>query len=181
MKKIIISFVVVSVFVIFVVYLRANSTASQVANSAVTAMPNTTTSASSENASPLAGSSTTSAPAPTAAPKPKPKPSPAPAPAPPAPKGQYKDGSYTGPVTDAFYGPYQVRAVISGGRLADVIILQQPSDRRTSVEINSQAGPILQSEAIAAQSAQIDVVSGASQSSGAFVESLAAALAQAKN
>lgn len=94
--------------------------------------------------------------------------------------GSYKDGSYIGSVQDAFYGNIQVRAVISGGKITDVIFLQFPNDNRTSQYINSQADPMLKQEAIQAQSAQINGVSGASASSQAFQASLADALSQAK-
>ena len=89
-------------------------------------------------------------------------------------------GSYTGSVQDAFYGNIQVRAVISGGKITDVLFLQFPNDNRTSQYINSQADPMLKQEAIQAQSAQINGVSGASASSQAFQASLADALSQAK-
>lgn len=95
--------------------------------------------------------------------------------------GQYKNGTYTGSVADAYYGNIQVQAVISGGRLSDVIFLQYPSDRNRSIAINTQAMPYLKSEAIQAQSANVDIISGASDSSSAFVQSLGDALAQAVN
>ena len=98
-----------------------------------------------------------------------------------AARGKYKDGTYTGSVADAFYGNIQVQAVISGGRLTDVIFLQAPNDRGTSIAINAQADPLLKQEAIQAQSAQVSGVSGASASSGAFVQSLGDALQQALN
>lgn len=112
-----------------------------------------------------------------------PKPTATPAPATPTPKPRtgMKDGTFTGSVEDAFYGNIQVQAVISGGRLVDVLFVQYPSDNRTSISINAQALPILKSEAIAAQSANIDMVSGASDSSPAFARSLSNALSQAKN
>lgn len=94
--------------------------------------------------------------------------------------GQYKDGSYTGKVADAFYGNIQVQAVIKNGRIVDVIFLQAPNDNGTSVSINSQADPMLTQEAIQAQSANVDIISGASASSQAFQVSLADALSQAK-
>ncbi len=94
--------------------------------------------------------------------------------------GKYKNGTYTGSVADAFYGNLQVQAVISGGRITDVIFLQYPNDNSTSQYVNSQADPMLKQEAIQAQSAQVDIISGASASSGAFQQSLADALAQAK-
>lgn len=98
----------------------------------------------------------------------------------PKPKGQYKDGSYTGPVVDAYYGNVQVQAVISGGRLVAVKFLDYPHDRSNSVLINSNATPALSQEAVSAQSANVDAVSGASFTSAAFKSSLAAALSQAK-
>lgn len=99
----------------------------------------------------------------------------------PVASGRYKDGSYTGSVTDAFYGYLQVRAVISGGKLTDVTFLRYPDDRGESIRINEQAIPYLKEEAIAAQSAKVDIVSGATDSSEAFVQSLQSALDQAKS
>jgi uncharacterized protein with FMN-binding domain len=98
----------------------------------------------------------------------------------PTPSGIYKNGTFTGSVQDAFYGNMQVQAVITNGKLSDVIFLQYPNENRTSQYINSQALPILKQEAISAQSANIDMVSGASASSPAFKASLSDALAQAK-
>ena len=91
----------------------------------------------------------------------------------------YTDGSYTGPVADAYYGGVQVQAIVQGGRLAGINVLQYPSDRRTSVVINRQALPILRDEVISAQSANVDIVSGATLTSEAFHQSLGGALRQA--
>lgn len=96
-----------------------------------------------------------------------------------ASSGQYADGTYTGTAADAYYGYIQVKAVISGGKLTDVVFLQSPSDRSTSRYINQQAMPELKAEAIRAQSANVSGVSGASDSSAAFKESLASALSKA--
>ena len=98
----------------------------------------------------------------------------------PVPTGQYKDGSYTGSVTDAYYGNVQVQAKISGGKITDVSFLAYPNDHSDSVMINQQAIPYLKQEAIQAQSAKVQVVSGATFTSEAFVQSLTAALSQAK-
>jgi uncharacterized protein with FMN-binding domain len=102
------------------------------------------------------------------------------APTPAAAKGQYTDGTYTGTAANAYYGNIQVAATISGGKLTNVTFLQYPNDRSTSRFINQQAMPQLKAEAIQAQSANVDGVSGASDSSGAFKESLASALSQAQ-
>jgi uncharacterized protein with FMN-binding domain len=98
----------------------------------------------------------------------------------PATIAAYKDGSYTGQQADAFYGYIQVRAIVSGGQLTDVTFLQYPNDQRNSVEINSQAMPLLKQQALKVQSAQVDGVSGATDTSQAFIQSLGDALQQAK-
>ena len=116
---------------------------------------------------------------PTPAPTPRPTPTPVPIPA-PAPTGQYKNGTYIGPVVDAYYGNIQVKAIIQNGKLSDVQFLQYPNDRSRSVSINTRAMPVLKSEAISLQSANVDIVSGATDSSQAFQQSLGSALSQAK-
>ncbi len=94
--------------------------------------------------------------------------------------GQYKDGAYIGPVADAYFGSVQVRTVVINGKVTDVEFLQYPNDRGTSRAINGMAMPQLTQEAIQAQSANVDVVSGATQTSEAFMQSLAATLQAAK-
>src|SRR5258706_3559562 len=98
----------------------------------------------------------------------------------PAPGALYKDGSYTGSVDDAQWGVVQVKAIIKNGKITDVQFLQYPNDRNRSVYINSIADPQLTSEAIQAQSANVNVVTGATDSSLAFIQSLTDALSQAR-
>lgn len=95
-------------------------------------------------------------------------------------RGQYRDGSYIGDPADAYYGNIQVKALIQGGKITDVQFLQYPNDRDTSIQVNSQAMPYLKQEAIQAQNAQVDIVSGATDSSQAFIQSLQSALDKAK-
>jgi uncharacterized protein with FMN-binding domain len=95
--------------------------------------------------------------------------------------GMYKDGTYTGPTVDAYYGLVEVKVSVQNGKIADVQFLQYPHDRRTSVEINSQAMPWLQQEAIQVQSANVNIISGATFTSEGFAMSLDAALKNAKN
>lgn len=92
----------------------------------------------------------------------------------------YRDGVYTGKAADAIYGYIKVKMIVTGGRLTDVIFLQYPDRQPNSVEINSQAMPLLKQQAIQVQSARVDGVSGASDTSQAFVESLTDALLQAQ-
>lgn len=92
----------------------------------------------------------------------------------------YADGQYTGPAANAYYGVVQIQAIVENGRVARLKVLQYPSDRQTSVAINRQALPLLRDEVIAAQSAEVDIVSGATLTSEAFIKSLNGALAQAR-
>lgn len=92
----------------------------------------------------------------------------------------YKNGEYTGSAANAYYGTIQVKAVIQNGKITDVQFLQSPHDQEESVMVNQQAMPNLKQEAIQSQSANVDIVSGATQSSQAFRQSLASALSQAK-
>jgi len=93
---------------------------------------------------------------------------------------RYNDGQYVGQVVDAFYGLVKVQATIQNGALADVEFLEYPNDRRTSIRINSIAMPMLKTEAIQAQSADVDIISGATLTSEAFSLSLQSALQSAK-
>jgi len=132
---------------------------------------------------PLAQSTPAGAPPP-AQPTAQPTTQPAPTMTPPPPAvaaGQYRDGEYTGPSVDANWGLVQVKAIIQHGRLTDVQFLQYPNDRRTSQRINSIVMPYLQTEAIQAQSANVDLITGATLTSEAFAESLQAALSSARN
>lgn len=92
----------------------------------------------------------------------------------------YKDGQYTGSTADAQWGNIQVKAIIKNGKITDVQFLQYPNNHNRSVDINSYADPQLTSEAIQAQNANVDIVTGATDSSDAFMQSLSDALSQAK-
>ena len=109
-----------------------------------------------------------------------PSPIPTSTPIPVQASSQYKDGQYVGDISDAYYGNVQVQVTIQNGKIADVVFLDYPHDRRTSQMINSQAMPYLKQEAIQAQNSQVDIISGATATSGAFITSLESALAKAK-
>jgi uncharacterized protein with FMN-binding domain len=81
-----------------------------------------------------------------------------------------------GPDVNTRYGDVQVRISITGTRLVDMQALRLPSDRARSARISQMAGPELRQEALQAQSAHIDAVSGASYTSAAYIESLQGAL-----
>lgn len=129
------------------------------------------TSASHETINP----NPTPAPVETPAPAPLPKPTPTPTPT-PTPVSLYKNGTYTGSAAHNIYGIVQVKAIIKGGKLSDVQFVQFPNDREHSLELSQMALPILKQEAISVQSAEVDIVSGATETSHSFMESLTAAL-----
>lgn len=93
----------------------------------------------------------------------------------------YKDGTYTGSVADAVYGQLQVAVTISGGKITSVALPIYPNSPGHTSQVAASALPQLEQEAIAAQSANVNIVSGATQDSMAFQQSLASALAQAQN
>ncbi len=93
--------------------------------------------------------------------------------------GAYKDGTYTGPEIDVDYGLVKVEATVQNGKITNVQFLEYPNDRRTSQRINSIAMPYLQQEAIQAQSANVDIISGATLTSEGFQMSLQDALGTA--
>jgi uncharacterized protein with FMN-binding domain len=116
--------------------------------------------------------------APTSSPSPEPSVSASATPI-PTPTPANHDGAFTGPVEPNFYGDVQVKVTIKGGRIADVQALQLPNDRSRSAYISQVAGPMLRTEVIQAQSAQIDIISGATYTSEGYAQSVAAALKDA--
>jgi uncharacterized protein with FMN-binding domain len=90
----------------------------------------------------------------------------------------YVDGTYTGSQVNALYGVVQVQVTVQGGKIADVQFLSHPTGHHSD-QINARAVPVLTQEAVAAQSANVQVVSGATLTSNAFMESLQSALSQA--
>ncbi|SIM58577.1 FMN-binding protein [Micromonospora cremea] len=90
-----------------------------------------------------------------------------------------RSGSTTvadGPVVQTKRGNVQVRASINGGRITEITPVTVPSTNSRSRDINKHAVPQLRTEALAAQSAQIDAVSGATLTSDGYTKSLQAAL-----
>jgi uncharacterized protein with FMN-binding domain len=90
-----------------------------------------------------------------------------------------KDGSFTGQDFPNFFGDVQVQVIVSGGRITDVKALRYPTDRPQSAYISSVAIPYLHDEVLKAQSAQIDIISGATFTSESYAQSVQSALARA--
>jgi uncharacterized protein with FMN-binding domain len=70
-------------------------------------------------------------------------------------------GTATGEAVPTQYGDGQVKVTVKDGKITAIDALQLQGDDPRSVMVSSSAEPILQQEALAAQSAQIDTVSGA--------------------
>jgi uncharacterized protein with FMN-binding domain len=102
---------------------------------------------------------------------PTPEPTPAPTPAPPA----AFSGTIAGPAVWMVFGPVQVQVTFSNGRMTDIVTLQTPTDSH-SLALAKKACPILRSEALAAQSASVNTVSGATYTSQAYLSSLQGAI-----
>lgn len=191
MKKLTVAAFIIGTFIIF-------SLTHQPSNSSAFLAPTVTTSSVANIVTPTVAASGPPATATTNAvvadvtsqPKPTPTtqdPTSAPAPTPTVAPTQttsatvkYKDGSYTGHIESAQWGYVIVQADISQGKITNVKFVRYPNDRSRSVRINAYADPVLIKEAIQAQSAQVDVVTGATDSSEAFMKSLSDALTQAR-
>ena len=121
---------------------------------------------STDNTAPVAGTSTAASPAPSA-----------------SGSGSGSSGSgssstktTTGAVVQTRWGPVQVAITVTNDRITDVRVVQYPAGNPRDAEINNYALPILVEETLDAQSANIDMVSGATVTSEGYVGSLQAAL-----
>ncbi len=85
----------------------------------------------------------------------------------------------TGDVVQTRWGAVQVAITVAGGRITKVTVLQHPTGNPRDTEINDRALPVLVQETLDAQSAKIDVVSGATLTSNGYMTSLQSALDKA--
>jgi uncharacterized protein with FMN-binding domain len=97
-----------------------------------------------------------------------------------ASSARLRAGTYTGQLVQTRYGPVQVELTATGGRVTSITFLAVPVDRPRSRSISTQAEPLLRSEALTAQSAEVNLLSGATYTSEGFAQSLQSALAQAR-
>ena len=85
----------------------------------------------------------------------------------------------TGSSADTRWGPVQVQLTVEGGTITDVTVVDYPTENGKDRQINARAIPVLVQETLDAQSADIDMVSGATVTSEGYLESLQAALDEA--
>jgi uncharacterized protein with FMN-binding domain len=93
--------------------------------------------------------------------------------------GSGTSGTFTGDPADTRWGTVQVQITVSNGTITQVTPVQYAQDNPRDAEINSYALPVLGQEAISAQSANIDMVSGATVTSGGYLQSLQSAIDKA--
>ncbi len=82
----------------------------------------------------------------------------------------------TGDAVDTRWGPVQVQLTVVSGKITSVAVVQYPNGNGRDQEINATALPVLVQETISAQSAKIDMVSGATVTSDGYLSSLQSAL-----
>jgi uncharacterized protein with FMN-binding domain len=87
--------------------------------------------------------------------------------------------TYDGDPVDNRFGTVQVRVTVQGGRITGVQPLQMPVDHAQSAYISQQAEPLLREEVLQAQSANIQILGGATYTSESYAESLQSALDKA--
>jgi uncharacterized protein with FMN-binding domain len=85
----------------------------------------------------------------------------------------------TGEAWPTIYGPVQVRITVAGSRITAVTALEYPTNTPRDEQINAFAIPELNQETLAASSARIDAVSGATYTSQGYIGSLQSAVDKA--
>jgi hypothetical protein len=93
--------------------------------------------------------------------------------------GSSATSTIRGSVVSTEWGPVQVQLTLRGDSVSDVAVLQYPNGNPRDSEINDYALPILIDETKQSDSAQIDMVSGATVTSNGYIESLQSALDKA--
>lgn len=85
-------------------------------------------------------------------------------------------GTFAGSVSRTRFGNVQVQITVSAGKITDVTALQLTDEDRRSVSISNRAAPLLRSEVLQAQSANVQSISGATVTSDGYLSSLQSAL-----
>jgi uncharacterized protein with FMN-binding domain len=96
----------------------------------------------------------------------------------PVPAG-LEDGDYLSAIEQYEWGDLQVKISIHGGQITGVQMVQYPDHRAESLQISQMASPLLGSEVIKTQQAQVDIVSSATDTSYVFRHAIASAIKKA--
>ncbi|MDE8670456.1 FMN-binding protein [Pseudarthrobacter sp. H3Y2-7] len=90
--------------------------------------------------------------------------------------GTSASGTYKGTAVQTRFGPVQVQITVANGKITDVTALQLTNTDGKSIQISNRAAPLLRSKVLAAQSADVQTVSGATITSDAYLTSVQAAI-----
>ena len=90
----------------------------------------------------------------------------------PAQSNSAATGTFTGKTIQTHWGPVQLSASVSSGQITAIEALQYPSTDGRSLQISRYSIPVLTQQALSAQSANIQGVSGATFTSNGYKQSL---------
>ncbi|MHC6594829.1 FMN-binding protein [Arthrobacter sp. C152] len=85
-------------------------------------------------------------------------------------------GTFTGTAVQTRFGAVQVQITVANGKITEVTPLQLTDTDGKSIQISNRAAPLLRSKVLAAQSANVQTISGATITSNAYLSSLQAAI-----
>ncbi len=172
MRRIVLTFMgTLSGLVLLFSYHTSTSSRLVVASGATPSTSSAPTPSTSPGSSTSSGSATTPAPAPVKAATPAPSSS--------SSSAAAAAGTFTGSAVNTRWGIVQVQITVASGKITASQAVQYPQNNGRDVQINAYAVPALNQEAVAAQSANIDAVSGATVTSDGYLQSLQSALNQA--
>ena len=97
-------------------------------------------------------------------------------PSPPAARRAHHSGVAAGTVAYTDYGAVQVRVTVTHGRIVNVAALRLPRGNQMDVQLSKPAARVLERRVITAQSANVDMVSGATYTSQGYLSSVQSAL-----
>ncbi|MFT8823462.1 MAG: FMN-binding protein [Liquorilactobacillus satsumensis] len=92
----------------------------------------------------------------------------------------YKNGEYVGKSTATEWGNVQLKVKITNNKISQITVLKYPDTHSHSFKVNQQSLPIYRKEALKEQSANINQISGATETWKGFTGSLQSALMQAR-
>jgi uncharacterized protein with FMN-binding domain len=90
--------------------------------------------------------------------------------------GSSASGTYKGTAVQTRFGPVQVQITVANGKITDVTAVQLTNTDGKSIQISNRAAPLLRSKVLAAQSADVQTVTGATITSHAYLTSVQAAI-----
>jgi uncharacterized protein with FMN-binding domain len=90
-----------------------------------------------------------------------------------------KTVTYKGPIVDTRYGPIEAIIKLKNKKITGVNLAAGPDTERSAF-IDEQAAPLLKQEVMQAQNANVDIISGATFTSEAFIQSLTSAVKKAR-